>query len=288
MWKIEKPTIGALETFDACIEPVRKGDLKDRLNAIRLEIDAGQATFEQAATTSSLFRIEASNHVGSVTAKEMEKLYDRHMARNGSRGRATYDKIMIGAAHDICPFCGHRTVSTLDHTLPKAEHPLFAVTPINLVPCCKDCNHAKGTHVANIGYEQFFNPYYDDVTNVRWLFAEIVQEAPPGARFFVAPADVLDDDHIRRRVNHHFRELKLARLYASQAGRQLQNMRGALREIFEGNGANAVKSDLLRRARGCAAVSLNSWEGALYEAAAENEWYCEGGFQADGQPDGGD
>lgn len=278
MWTIDKPLIGALENFETCIEGVRPGDLKNRLSEIKDDIDVGGAIFEQSASTSSLFEIEASDLVGTVTAGEMANLYDRHMARSGSRGRDTYDKLMIAAEHDQCPFCGHRIVSTLDHSLPKANHPLFAVTPVNLVPCCKDCNHAKGTQTATAEEEQLLHPYYDDVTADRWLFAEIVRGRPPGAIFrVVSPNDW--SDSIAARVALQFDTLKLAQLYASQAGRQLQNMRRALVEILEGADPAAVKRELERRARSCADVAVNSWEGALYEAAAESEWYCAGGFQ---------
>jgi hypothetical protein len=145
MWTIEKPDISALQAFDACIAGITTPDQTKRLQDIRVDIEAGETIFDDAAETSSLYLIAPAMSVGAVSAKEMSKLYDRHMARSGSRGRAIYDRLMIAAENDMCPFCGHRTVTTLDHSLPKAAHPAFAVTPINLIPCCKDCNHAKGT-----------------------------------------------------------------------------------------------------------------------------------------------
>lgn len=279
MWTIEKPVISAIKTFDTCVAGISTADLKQRMQDIRENIEAGETTFDDAAAASSLHLIASADHVGAVTAKEMEKLYDRHMARNRSCGRAIYDRLMIAAENDMCPFCGHRTVSTLDHSLPKADHPTFAVTPINLIPCCKDCNHAKGTQSPATEEDQLVNAYYDDVTTDRWLYAEIIEVFPPAARFFVeAPVDW--EEEIATRVENHFTKLNLAKLYASQGGRQFQNMRGALGEVYDAAGFDAVREDLERRFRSCRDVMVNSWEGALYQAAAASDWYCNGGFRA--------
>jgi hypothetical protein len=279
MWTLPKPIIPALEAFNICIAGISDANLRLRLQSIRGDIEAGEIAFNDAAELSSLYLIPVTENVGSVTAKEMEKLYDRHMARNRSRGRAIYDKLMIATKNDICPLCGHRSVSTLDHSLPKAAHPTFAVTPINLIPSCKDCNHGKGSRSPASEEEQLLNAYYDDVSADCWLYAEIVEGSPPAARFFVGAPDDWEDG-IATRVQNHFNTLRLARLYASQAGRQLQNMRGSLREIFDAAGIDAVRADLERRLRSCRDVMVNSWEAALYQAAAANDWYCNGGFRA--------
>jgi hypothetical protein len=279
MWTIDRPDISALEAFDTCVAGITTAELKQRLQDIRRTVRVGERTFNNAAEASSLYRIASADYVGAVTAKEMENLYDRHMARSRSRGRAIYDRLMIAAKNDMCPFCGHRTVSTLDHSLPKAVHPAFAVTPINLIPCCKDCNHNKGTQSPATKEDQLLNAYYDDVMADRWLHAEVIEGSPPAARFFVEVPNNWTDG-IATRVRNHFNKLHLGKLYASQAGRQLQNMRGALGEIYDAVGVDAVREDLERRFRGCWDVMVNSWEGALYQAAAASDWYCDNGFRA--------
>lgn len=283
MWTIPKPEISAGDTFDICIEGVRDVDKKARLEGIREQIDQAEAQFDALATANELHSVIEQNSVngtaGVVAGKEMELLYDSHMARQKSRGRDTYDKIMIAAAHGQCPFCGHLPVSTLDHSLPKSRHPALAVTPINLIPCCKDCNHNKGTAGPVSADTQFLHAYYDDLTDDRWLYAQIVQGSPPGATFRIAPPPEWDAT-TSARAHRHFNELKLAKLYASQAGRALQNIRKALKATYDASGQAAVSKDLMDRSESCAEVSLNSWEAALYEAASQSEWYCNGGFHA--------
>ena len=279
LWTIPKPTIAALFAFDTCRSGVTDGGLRDRLLAARPLIGAAEAAFDTAAANGSNHLIANATHVGEVSKEEMATLYTRHMARASSRGRDIYDDLMMAAVNDMCPFCGHRNVSTLDHTLPKSQHPALTVTPINLVPCCKDCNHGKGTLTAGAAPEQWLNAYYDDVTADRWLYATIIESSPPAAVFFVDPP-VTWHDLTASRVLNHFNRLNLARLYASQAARQFQNARRALRAIYEAAGSEAVQDDLNRRYLSCKVAMLNSWEGALYQAAASSEWYCGGGFES--------
>lgn len=277
MWTIEKPVMGALATFDICRAGVTNAGLGDRLHAARPLIGAAEAAFDAAAIAGTDHMIAPATHVGAVSSAEMEQLYTRHMARGKSRGRHIYDELMMAAVNDMCPFCGHRSVSTLDHTLPKAQHPALAVTPINLVPCCKDCNHGKGTAFPAEAAEQWLNAYYDDISADRWLYAEIVEGSPTAAVFFVDTPDTWDEVTAAR-VYNQFDRLHLAKLYASQAARQFQNARRALRDIHESAGPEGVQEDLYRRYLSCTEVMVNSWEAALYQAASLSNWYCDGGF----------
>lgn len=283
MWTVPRPELTALHTFDECVQGIRDPATKMRLEGIREQIEQAETNFDARAAATELHLIGEENGVagenGNVTAKEMEQLYDRHLARQRSRGRTIYDKIMMAAVHGQCPFCGHLPVSTLDHSLPKARHPALALTPLNLIPCCKDCNHNKGTLGPDAAETQFLHAYYDDLTADRWLYAAILEGSPPGATFHVNRAAGWNDA-TSARVQRHFEKLKLARLYASQAGRQLQNIRRSLSNIYDAAGTDAVRADLLDRSLSCADVSLNSWDGALYEAASQSDWYCNEGFRA--------
>lgn len=279
MWKIAKPKLDALVVFDTCRSGVRNANVKKRLLAARPSIGTEEAAFDAAASSGIDHLIPSATYVGEVSSLEMENLYDRHMVRDKSRGRYIYDRLMMAAVDDMCPFCGHRDVSTLDHTLPKAQYPALAVTPLNLIPCCKDCNHRKGDSLAKNASEKWLNAYYDDVTADRWLYANIVEGSPPIALFFVAPPDYWDGATAAR-VKTQFKKLDLNKLYASQSARQFQNSRHALKEIYESDGPNAVRKDLVRRYMSCQKNMINSWEGALYQAASSSDWFCTGGFES--------
>ncbi len=104
MWKIPKPNITAIDCFDTCITGIKNADLKQRFDSIRENIDAAEAEFDTAASNINLHLIAPNAGIaGVVTSKDMSQLYDRHMAREKSRGHEIYDEIMIAAPDDRLP-----------------------------------------------------------------------------------------------------------------------------------------------------------------------------------------
>jgi hypothetical protein len=165
---------------------------------------------------------------GCVTTLEMVRLYDWRFARKGSPGRAIYDAIFSAA--NRCPLCGHGTVSTLDHHLPKTQYPALAVTPLNLVPACSDCNKNKINFVPVSSADETLHPYFDDVEDDTWLVAKVIEVAPAALRFRVqAPA--YWSAILAERVRRHFRMLNLSHLYGAQSATEISNIRHYLRVL---------------------------------------------------------
>lgn len=134
-----------------------------------------------------------------------------------------------------------------DHHLPKAYYPVLAVTPLNLVPSCKDCNKAKLASLPTNANEETLHPYFDDIDSDRWLFASVQTTAPASLKFFVDPPDHWDVV-LAARMHLHFETLGLGDLYAAQGADELLNIRHQLRTIHDTGGAATVRSELLARA----------------------------------------
>jgi hypothetical protein len=201
------------------------------------------------------------------------------MAKKGAPGRDIYDAIFFSAPQGKCPLCGQRTVSTLDHHLPKAHYPALAVAPLNLVPSCGDCNKAKLASVPTNASEEMLHPYFDDIDGDRWLFAEVIQSQPAALRFFVQ-APTHWDTVLRSRVEGHFRGLDLGRLYSSEAADELLNIRHQLGMLHDTGGTALVQIHLRDRAVSCQHARRNGWRTATYQAFADSHWFCDGGFRA--------
>lgn len=193
------------------------------------------------------------------------------------RTRNIYDKIKKLPVNDICPICGQRTVSTLDHYLAQSLHSALAVTPANLVPACADCNKAKLDAQPSTAVEQTLHPYFDNVDDEAWLYAAVEETSPASLRYFPdPPADWPTTK--RERVFNHFRTFGLGALYASHSGVELTNIRYGLQRIAERGTAEDIRLELVKRADSAEAAHLNSWQTAMYEALAQSEWFCAGGF----------
>jgi hypothetical protein len=281
MLKLDRPPYSAEDTFTVCISRVREPALKAKLTAATHVICDASDAYEAAAEVQALDQILRDPLVnGTVTTAEMEAVYTGRMAKQSGPGRAIYDDI-FAAAKGRCPLCAHRTVTTLDHHLPKAHYPVLAVVPANLVPACSDCNKAKLASVPHAPEDVSIHPYFDDVAGERWLYADVVEVAPAAMRFRVEPSAAWDP-LLAERVRRHFRGLKLSSLYGSEAAEELLSIRHLLIELQASGGIDHVRAHLEEHAESCLAGRLNGWRGAAYEAWADNDWFCSGGFIAVG------
>jgi 5-methylcytosine-specific restriction endonuclease McrA len=126
--------------------------------------------------------------LGGMTKSEFTDLYRVQMVGEGKPGRKYYDQLMMLAPLQKCPYCGFGQASTLDHFLSKARYPAFSVLSTNLVPACTDCNKGKGASAVTQEI-QTLHPYFeqDVIETEPWLYAEVIECAPPAARYFVQP-----------------------------------------------------------------------------------------------------
>ena len=218
--------------------------------------------------------------IGHVTKKELKNIYSDHMAPQSKPARDAYDVIMAAAPRRRCPFCGLGVASTLDHYLPKARYPLLSVTPLNLVPACKDCNHGKQASIATEQSKQTLHPYFDreELELEQWLFADLLPITPPVLEFKVIPPDhwpAVD----KQRVISHFDSYGLAVRFSVESSNELASLRETLRIVWESDGIEGVRDHLKVSAQGKRNQHANSWETAMFQALAESDWYCDGGFR---------
>ena len=224
MWTLVRPAHTARETYAVCISRVRDQELKARLDGVTQAIVDASAQFEAAAACQTLHMIARAAMVGgSVTKDEMEAVYTQRMAKKGSPGRDIYDALISAPAQRRCPLCGQRSVTTLDHHLPKAHYPALAVAPLNLVPSCSDCNEAKLDTIPRNASDVSLHPYFDDIDDERWLRADVI-ETRPAALVFRVEASSMWSDLLQLRVRNHFRTFRLEELYATQAAEELLNI----------------------------------------------------------------
>lgn len=280
MIKLDPPDLDAGNVFALCISRVRDPALKARLESIAPVVVQASDTYANLADQVRLHEfVREAIIAGVVKTSEMEAVYTQRMVPKTAPGRAIYDVLMSQARAGKCPLCAQRDASTLDHHLPKAHYPVLAVTPLNLVPSCKDCNRAKLASLPTQANEETLHPYFDDIDSDRWLFASVQTTAPASLTFFVDPPDHWDAT-LAARMLLHFETLGLGELYAAQGADELLNVRHQLRTIHDSGGAETVRNELLARAESARAVRINGWRVSAFEAFAESDWFCDGGFGA--------
>ena len=276
---LTKPNITAKDALSSCISKVRVASLKAKLKACEGLISQAETEFESKITKGEIHTISKEKVVnGNVSAKELEAVYTGRMVGKNAPGRTIYDKLILAPKYGICPLCSHRQVSTLDHYLPKSDFPRLAIAPINLIPSCFDCNKYKLTISPSNPEEETLHPYYDNIENVQWLYAQVNHTMPPTVSFFVKPPGSWPD-LLKARVQFHFQSFSLAKLYTKEAAVCISDLNQRLQFIHSSCGAIGVSKYLHDEAKSRYASDKNSWRTAFYFAVASDDWFCNGGFQ---------
>lgn len=279
------PGYSPREVYQACTNSVSDPGLRLRLNAVVESIVQSGEEYLDKGPTGQLYSI-ASNEcdndtvvTGHVTKKELKDVYSVHMVSRAKPARSIYDSLVASAPFGRCPFCGFGHATTLDHYLPKSKFPKLSVMPLNLVPSCKDCNSGKQARTPTTEEEQSLHPYFDQshFVECQWLFARVLQTSPVTLQFFVSPPNDWSETS-KNRVHVHFDEFRLAARYAVESSSQLACLRDTLAIHREINGAEAVKQHLNIEARSSSLQYRNSWQTAMFQALANSDWYCNGGF----------
>lgn len=276
---LPKPEFGVAQVYAECVAGVGDTTAKSKLASVAGTVAFSEVTFETLAASSTLHTVCQTPDVqGVVSIEEMKALYKEQMSSARGCGRAYYDALRNAAPNTKCPLCGVGVVSTLDHHLPQSKYPDLTVSPLNLVPSCFDCNKAKLAKFPSAAGEQTIHPYFDDFNHSQWVQATIDVQSPLTVSFGAsAPATW---GHInRKRVERHFSVFKLAVVFGSNANDELIVIKPVLQNLHSVGGSDTVQSHLVEQAK-LHSVRPNSWQHALYQSLANDDWFCCGGFDA--------
>lgn len=182
-----------------------------------------------------------------------------------------------------CPFCGINESSTLDHYLPKEQYAEFSVFPTNLVPSCAVCNTRKKDRILGEGTDvrMFLHPCFDTIPDVEFLTVRTRMEANALVLSYRLTRPEGMAVRTFRHLRSHFDELDLADRYRRMGLEHLGGQYPALRRAYGATeDAARVAEKLVEVAQDFEEVSgPNFWLAKLYTALAENEEFCEGGFE---------
>lgn len=273
MHPLPLPASSIHEIYEDSYSKIQSTDLKQRHVNETANILASATAFTNAAENDQVDRLRSDDfQTGFVSEDEMSALYKRVQGTD-SPGRPHYDKLIVAAPHNRCPYCGERRVKSIDHYLPKKPFSSLAVTPANMVPACSDCNHAKGSYRPSGTDLPVIHPYFDRVEKFSWLYARIEPSRPPSVHFEVRSADGMDQ-RTRDRLQKHFEVFKLDGLYQAHSGQTLNELDYRLPSVFANGGRGSVRNYLRDEASLRSIGRQNSWQRALFNGLADSEWYC--------------
>ncbi|MFI6967112.1 HNH endonuclease [Streptomyces sp. NPDC050255] len=278
MWPLQRPAITARTSYDTCVDSTQDKKRREMLQKAAGNVEKAGRRFRKAVAKGTLHKLrkDAFQLPGITGTQAYTWAYENGMVGR-KNGRRLYDQLMAAPEHDTCPLCGQGMVRTLDHFLPKADFAALCVDPLNLIPACADCNKAKGDKAPQTPETVTLHPYLDNIDDCPWLTARVVRESPTWLEYFITPPGHWDE-LLTHRTSHHFEVFNLAELYSSQAGRNLNSIRQQLDDLLETTGPQSVRAYLEGEARTRRAARLNGWETAAYQAWAQDDWFCAGGW----------
>lgn len=268
----------AVEVFDLCIGKLQNQTLKGKLKASSQLIGSAASEFRVATLNNSLHLLPKCETIDGISSDSLEDIYTSQMAKEGRPGRPVYDRIRASSPHNICPLCGVGAVTTLDHHVPKTKFPKLSVTPFNLVPACMRCQSAKKAGVPNRPDDHTIHPYFDDFEDEQWLAAKVIEGEPAVFSYYVKPPGGWDSLKANRAKNH-LMKFELPALYGDNASHELESIRHNLSMLHTRGGLKSVREHLLEQAESRRLHTRNSWQTAMYQAAGESDWFCDGGFR---------
>lgn len=269
MRSLNKPNFNVKEIVEKCAESIRNEERKKRYIENSDYIYQESALLDKCAEIGELNQIKKEETVNNVlSAIDMIDLYEQKFAKHPAVKPLYYDKIMGLAVNGKCPICGIGQVSTLDHYLAKSLYPVYTVTPINLIPVCKDCNFSKLDFKTSDDDKALLHPYYDNIDNIEWLCAEIIKEGDEITALYFVNKHI--NERLYKRLQNHFLIYKLKKAYAVQAATEIAENRTMWKNKYDQLGGEGLIDILKESLESKEQYMRNTWNTALLRALIKN------------------
>jgi len=268
-------TVNAMDVFDE-IAAAKQQPRRRRMQSARTDVLAAYQDYENAVP--EVGGLEEA----ALTDPQKEAMRHAYTVETGPMATLR-GSILKRTSVARCPFCGISESSTLDHYLPKERYPEFSVFPKNLVPSCAVCNTRKRDRILDEGtnVRMFLHPCYDVIPSLTFLKVRVRMEADALILSYrlTRPAGMTLQafQHLRS----HFNELDLSDRYRRMGLEHLGGQYPALHRAYgAGEDPERVAEKLIEEAEDFEEVSgQNYWLAKLYRALANNEDFCNGGFE---------
>lgn len=163
MRRLPLPNFDDIAGVDALVDNAKLGSYPN-LQAFRQALKDGYTQYHVAAgNAQTVLHVPIPDPLDTWLRKHYKDLPTSHLP---------IDDIRVENLALPCSMCGSSHASTLDHVLPKEDHPAFAVFSKNLVPAC-DCNIKRGRNYrGNAVGTRILHPYYDACMDERLYAAK--------------------------------------------------------------------------------------------------------------------
>ncbi len=269
MKNITIPTTVAESTFEN-ISNSKKGH-KATLKALKSDLFKRYSIYER--NTQKLEDIAPSDKFNGIGKKALLHCYEV-----GTKPLEALKVAIFNTLGDIgksyCPYCLISEPRTMDHYLPKELFPEFSVLPINLIPCCFDCNNTRGKKWLTGSIRNTINAYFDAIENKRFLYASFdVKDEIPQVIFSLKNEEGIPS-YIFEIIKNHFDTFKLQARYRNQINSIVSEIYSRFSQPKHKLLLDKEKQELLLEEvkSNQANNGKNYWKAVVIEALASSEF----------------
>lgn len=294
MYLLGSPSYKIEDFFDELLNGrhnnLKNSFLKTRLIAIKFPLIEAQNEYQRLGRDKLLHSLSVQETINipaaieleegiprTISVSEMEKVYSNYLVddpKSEKIGRKVYNSILANTYHNLCPYCSHREVKTVDHYFPKSKFAPYAITPINLLPSCSDCNKDKLDDYNLEEETMYIHPYFDDLRNLDWLECIVVKETWPITFSYSVSSDI-EDEVLKSRIRFQFTKLKLSELYSDNATREFNKRVKSLVKEYTSNPSNNAIDFLDSNIDSYRNENKNSWQSKMFEALRNSKWFLQ-------------
>lgn len=273
MKSLKKPNMNVEDIFCLCSKDFRDDDLVARLLSCKTGVIEASNTFNELAEKHETHKMREKAIIeGIVSGDELKKIYTQKFSAKNSIGKKYYSEILAIPQNNLCPLCGARIVSTLDHYLAKSKYPSLVVTPNNLIAACRDCNFDKSDIEFTSKEDETLHPYFDNIEDHRWVYCDIIESDPIGFKYSIKMVGTTDET-LYTRIQNHFEVFNLGLLYSIKASEMISGIETMLKRLYARAGKEAVRLQIEEDMISREMKSLNSWQSAFYRGIYYSEWF---------------
>jgi 5-methylcytosine-specific restriction endonuclease McrA len=267
MKHLEKPTFGLGDVLGKYLRRRPKGKHDAAIRHDNYLLIEAEERYKLVCASRSLHLSKWGEAAFQLSADDMENLYKS--VRESKMTGPLYNS-MIGPPRPLCPHCKHRDATTLDHQLPKADRHIFALTPINLVPCCMDCNHTAGSK-RDFHNQRMLHPYYDYIDSEQWLQLDFIDPSAIVTMRF-EPIQYWSAD-LNKAIERHFEMFDLKAQFTSWANSELVSFVRSMRKSGLIDRPDAIQDQAAIVLSGADKGMRNSWKSVLYKGIVDSRWF---------------
>ena len=276
MHYLAKPSVNFPVLFDLCIK--RKNEhLKEQFLSGSGKLFSLTNAYDEKSTGCNLYELHPES-LDPLKQEDFIGLYANQMLKGSAR--YIYDKLLASGKKDGCCYCSDCEPTELDHFLPKSIFPEFSIFPSNLVPTCHECNKFKDDDYPRNNIDYLVHPYYENYAEFEWLMASLrYKDDAPIVIYQISEVLASTDNDLASRLGHQCRKLQLFRRYAYRAMQEVSCIKHRIIDLHTKGGIDAVRQHLEGEAMSRKKLNKNSWQTALYNCLANDEQFCQIGWE---------